>query len=436
MQETQHKKALIFFRNDLRINDNAVLEAALKSGKTIIAVYCFDPRHFETTVYGFKKTEKYRAKFLIETISDLKQSLSKLNINLLTYQEKPEEVIPRLIDAYDIDAIYLQKEWTTEEVEVLENIKKAISADVKFFEVFDQFLYHPEDIQMAIPEIPKVFTDFRKHLEKQSTVRKSILASTEKQPFLHSELTSIPSLKDLGFEEFETHPHSAFPFQGGETAALERLQDYFFKTKKLGYYKKTRNGLIGTDYSSKFSPWLANGSLSPRTIYWEVMRFEKEYFKNDSTYWLVFELIWRDYFKYISLKHGNDLFKIGGILHKNYAWNTNLDVIEHWKNGTTSEPFVNANMIELKKTGWMSNRGRQNVASYFAKTLELDWRIGAAYFESLLIDYDVHSNYGNWMYVAGVGNDPRDGTFNVKLQADRYDSDGKFQNLWLQETLF
>ena len=93
-------------------------------------------------------------------------------------------------------------------------------------------------------------------------------------------------------------------------------------------------------------------------------------------------------------------------------------------------------MLELKKTGWMSNRGRQNVASYFSKNLMLDWRIGAAYFESLLIDYDVHSNYGNWMYVSGVGNDPRDRTFNVKLQAQRYDADRKYQRLWLQDTLF
>ena len=147
-------------------------------------------------------------------------------------------------------------------------------------------------------------------------------------------------------------------------------------------------------------------------------------------------MIWRDYFKYASLKHGNNFFKIGGILHKEYDWNTDSKAIENWKNGTTSETFVNANMIELKKTGWMSNRGRQNVASYFAKNLNLDWRIGAAYFESLLIDYDVHSNYGNWMYVAGVGNDPRDRTFNVKLQAERYDPDGKYQKLWLQESLF
>ena len=93
-------------------------------------------------------------------------------------------------------------------------------------------------------------------------------------------------------------------------------------------------------------------------------------------------------------------------------------------------------MIELNKTGWMSNRGRQNVASYLSKTLNQDWRIGAAYFESLLIDYDVHSNYGNWIYTAGVGNDPRDRIFNIKLQAERYDSNGKFQKLWLQETLF
>jgi deoxyribodipyrimidine photo-lyase len=88
-------------------------------------------------------------------------------------------------------------------------------------------------------------------------------------------------------------------------------------------------------------------------------------------------------------------------------------------------------MIELKKTGWMSNRGRQNVASYFAKNLLLDWRIGAAYFESQLIDYDVHSNYGNWMYLSGVGNDPRDRKFNIKTQAENYDGDFIFQNLWL-----
>lgn len=436
MQEKQNKTALIWLRNDLRVHDNAVLQTALKNNDSVIALYCFDPRQFETIQFGFKKIEKYRAKFLIETITDLKKQLFALNVNLLTYYQKPESVIPRIVAEHEIDAIYLQKEWTQEEVSVLNNLRDLLPKDIEVLESYDQFLYHPDDINFEMSGIPKVFTNFRKSIEKTVSVREEISLSIKSPNPISTETTSIPSLKDLGFEEFETHPKSAFPFKGGETAALARLQDYFFNTKKLGVYKKTRNGLIGKDFSSKFSPWLANGSLSPRRIYWEVKQFEKEYFKNDSTYWLIFELIWRDFFKYISLKHGNDIFKIGGILHNDYNWNQNSKAIQQWTNGNTSEPFVNANMIELNKTGWMSNRGRQNVASYFAKELEIDWRIGAAYFESLLIDYDVHSNYGNWMYVAGVGNDPRDRKFNVKLQAERYDSNGKYQNIWLQNSLF
>ena len=115
---------------------------------------------------------------------------------------------------------------------------------------------------------------------------------------------------------------------------------------------------------------------------------------------------------------------------------TNPRVVEKWIAGRTDDDFVNANMLELQQTGWMSNRGRQNVASYFSRTLQQDWRIGAAYFEHQLIDYDVHSNYGNWMYVAGVGNDPRSRVFNCKLQAERYDSNGKYRRQWLQANMF
>ncbi|MEO6346595.1 MAG: deoxyribodipyrimidine photo-lyase, partial [Aquaticitalea sp.] len=115
MQETKNKTALIWFRNDLRVNENVVLDEALKNDNNVIAVYFFDPRHFEPTRYGFNKTEKFRAKFLIETITDLKHKLSKLNITLLTYRKKPESVIPRLIKDIHIDEIYLQKEWTQEE---------------------------------------------------------------------------------------------------------------------------------------------------------------------------------------------------------------------------------------------------------------------------------------------------------------------------------
>ncbi len=436
MQETQNKTALVWFRNNLRLHDNVILNEACKNANKVIAIYCFDPRHYEINHYGFKKTEKFRAKFLIETITDLKHNLSKLNVNLLTFRDTPESVIPRLIDDYFIDTLYLQKEWTQEEELVFENLNHKLQPHVQIFQCYDQFLYHPDDISMSMADIPKIFTTFRTSVEKSSIIRPIDNFTITNCDSMSSESTAVPTLEDLGFEAFETHPNSAFPFKGGETAALKRLNDYFFHTKKLGVYKTTRNGLIGTDFSSKFSAWLANGSISARHIYWQVKRFEEQHFKNDSTYWLIFELIWRDYFKYISLKHGTDIFKIGGILQKNYDWNHNDKAINQWIYGNTSQPFVNANMIELNNTGWMSNRGRQNVASYFAKELEMDWRIGAAYFESLLIDYDVHSNYGNWMYVSGVGNDPRDRKFNIKIQAERYDAYGVYQNLWLQKRLF
>ena len=90
-------------------------------------------------------------------------------------------------------------------------------------------------------------------------------------------------------------------------------------------------------------------------------------------------------------------------------------------------------MKEIAATGFMSNRGRQNVASYFAKEMKQDWRVGASYFESMLIDYDVHSNWGNWMYNSGVGNDPRDRKFNIESQAERYDRDKKYRDLWLKK---
>ncbi|MEO1032230.1 MAG: DASH family cryptochrome [Bacteroidota bacterium] len=434
MQKNE-KTSLVWFRNDLRTIDNAVLAKACKSGQRVIGLYCFDPRQFQLNAYGFKKTEKFRAKFLIESIRDLKLQLDALNIDILVYHNTPEAIIPKLCSTYKVNAIYLQKEWTQEELDDEIAVKSKLSS-IEWHSIYNQFLYHPDDVNFEIDKTPQVFTVFRKKLEKYVPIREEVQTRKQSEEHRIDNNTSIPSLADLGFEDFLPHPHSAFPFKGGEGEALKRLEDYMFNTKKLGVYKKTRNGLVGVDYSSKFSSWLANGSISARTIYWKVKQFEQEHFKNQSTYWLIFELIWRDYFKYIAIKHGNHIFKLGGILQKDYIWSTNASQIEQWVNGETPSDFVNANMIELKETGWMSNRGRQNVASYFAKELKLDWRIGASYFESLLIDYDVHSNYGNWMYVAGVGNDPRDRKFNVQLQAERYDTSGTFRRLWLQPSLF
>jgi len=428
---------LIWFRNDLRVKDNTSLFKASKNAKQLAAVYCFDPRQFQEDQFGFKKTERFRAQFLIETVTALREHLAELNIPLFVYNEQPEDILPQLIERLQIDQLFFQKEWTSEEQEVTRKVKESCSASVSCSESYDQFLLHPDDLPYkSIEAIPNVFTQWRKKCEKSLNIRKEVSIAAFLETNFEETSTSIPTLQELNLESFTPDHRTAFPFKGGEQQALNRIEDYFWQTKKLTVYKKTRNGLTGKNYSSKLSAWLANGSISARTIYWKIKAFEQEETKNESTYWLFFELMWRDFFKYISLKYGDQIFKIGGILEKDYDWKTNKAAKKEWINGQTKYDFVNANMKEIAATGWMSNRGRQNVTSYWAKELQQDWRIGAAYFESMLIDYDVHSNYGNWMYNSGVGNDPRDRKFNIKSQAERYDGDGKFRRLWLQESLF
>lgn len=421
---------LVWFRNNLRVEDNSSLFEACKNAGKTIAVFCFDPRQFSETKYGFKKTEKFRVKFLLETVSELKENLLLKNISLLIYFDKPENVFQKIISDYEISNIFTQREWTSEELNVNNNIKNQLQ-NIKFHEVYDQFLFHPNDIpHQDIKDLPQVFTVFRKECEKKVSVKKTVSIQSKSKDNLIENKTSIPTLEDLGYENFELNKNTAFPFKGGENQAVNRIENYFFETENLSKYKQTRNGLIGSDYSSKLSAWLANGSVSTKTIYWKVKEYEQQIEANEDTYWLIFELIWRDYFKYISMKFGNKIFQIDGILNHKYDWKLNQKAFNQWISGNTNEPFVNANMIELAKTGFMSNRGRQNVASFWAKEWQQDWRIAAAYFESMLIDYDVHSNYGNWIYNAGVGNDPRDRKFNIKRQAEMYDGNGAYQDLW------
>jgi deoxyribodipyrimidine photo-lyase len=426
--------SLVWFRNDLRVDDHNGLKLALNNSNRVVGFYCFNPKVFSENKLGFKKTDVFRTKFLIETVDNLKENLKKNNISLIIKIGDPVEELSNVITQHNVSNIYLQKEWTKEEYDE-EALLKSKLTNVLFHSTYDQFLYHPDDVDNQF--VSDVFTNFRKHCEKKVDVRNLTFNSYKlNSENLLKENYEVPSLDQLGFDDFKLDNRCAFNFSGGSDSAKERLDQYLWKSRKINYYKQTRNGLIGLDYSSKFSPWLANGSISPREIYWEIKEYEKDILKNQSTYWLVFELIWRDYFKYISLNYGSKIFKIGGILEKDYEWSDDVIIFKEWTEGRTVEPFVNANMIELNSTGWMSNRGRQNVASFLAKELKIDWRWGASYFESKLIDYDVHSNYGNWMYVSGVGNDPRDRKFNIKFQAERYDPLKKYQNMWLQKRLF
>ncbi len=433
---TMKGTAIVWFRNDLRIKDHQSLFDACQSHQKVLAYYVFDPELYKNTPYGFKKTGAFRTQFLIETLKELQQALLSLNISLVVSHNPPHFDLPNLIKKHEATHVYMQKEWTTEEFETLKKVQANCSSEIVFVENYEQFLFHPNDIPFDLDQLPEIFTVFRKKCE--ATVRIRPLVSDAK-PMPKSNLlpqeSPIPTLQSLGFETPPKDPRTSFPFSGGMLAGQARMRHYGWESQKLSIYKKTRNGLLGTDYSSKYSAWLANGSLSPKMIYWDLKSYENQIEKNESTYWLFFELVWRDYFKFISLKHQNHIFLLGGIKNRDYPWKSDPTLLKQWIEGQTPEPFVNANMLELKQTGWMSNRGRQNVASYFCKNMFIDWRMGAAYFEAMLIDYDVHSNYGNWMYVAGVGNDPRDRKFNIPLQAERYDPSGLYQKKWLQTKL-
>ena len=435
-KDVEDVRSLVWFRNDLRFSDHTGLAKACQNSKRLLGIYCFDPKLFINNKLGFPKMNVYRAAFILESIKELKAELLKRNISLIVKIGEPNKVISEFIKDYKINSIYYQNEWTDEEISEEKALLNNISTDVEVQKYSDQFLYHPDDVDQSF--VSDVFTTFRKYCEKNLVVRDIVepTYSFSKENLINENQNNLPTFEDLGLNDFEMDSRTAFPFTGGCLSAKDRLNYYLWESKKVNFYKKTRNGLLGKDYSSKFSAWLANGSISSREIYWQIKNYEKDIMKNQSTYWMIFELIWRDFFKFISLKYGNKIFKIGGILDKDYTWSRDEDQFQNWIDGKTNEPFVNANMIELKSTGWMSNRGRQNVASFLSKELLIDWRWGASYFESMLIDYDVHSNYGNWMYVSGVGNDPRDRKFNIKFQADRYDPNNKFQNLWLQGKLF
>ena len=303
---------------------------------------------------------------------------------------------------------------------------------VKFSGFWGHTLFHLEDLPFPVKRIPELFTDFRKSIERESTVRSCIDTPQIISPITPIPFTQLPCLQHLGLTEIAVDKRTVLNFKGGENEGLARLEDYLWKKNLLKNYKGTRNEMLGANYSTKFSAWLAIGCISPRKIYEEVIRYEKTQIKNDSTYWLIFELMWRDYFRFIMLKHGSIIFKLGGIQNLNIKWKNNLDLFELWRIGKTGFPLVDANMQELLLTGYMSNRGRQIVASFLTKNLGLNWQLGANWFQSQLIDYDVYSNYGNWNYAAGIGNDARGFRyFNIIKQAIQYDNNGDYVRYWL-----
>jgi deoxyribodipyrimidine photo-lyase len=256
---------------------------------------------------------------------------------------------------------------------------------------------------------------------------------------------------------------SAHPFKGGEDTALSRL-DHLIISGGMTNYQSTRNGLLGTDFSTKLSAYLALGCLTARQIHAELAKFEDGTEKrfeaasgygqgeNEGTKAVRFELLWRDYMRLCTKKFKHKLFRASGFRKDDkYKWKSaSKDVassdqqpgpeevgklLQRVLDGTTGLGLIDASQRELFHTGYTSNRARQNVASFLTKHLGIDWRYGAEWYEMLLVDYDVSSNWSNWQYVAGVGNDPRGEAriFNPVKQAFDYDKEGEYVKAWVPE---
>ncbi len=336
----------------------------------------------------------------------------------------PGAEIVRLAKEHSADEVYMHGESSTDEYEDESAIEEA---GLTLWSFEGQSLIHPDDLYPNLENLPGHFTAFRNKMESRWSVRDEFPIPNYEGPAWDVPPTPLPAAETLLPGQADASKNDFFV--GGEDQALARLA-YYLEGSKLAFtYKETRNGLLGTDFSTRFSAWLANGCISPRRIYHELKAYEARHGANESTYWIVFELLWRDYFRFSAMKIGDRFFRMQRepIIAPSNAFNK-------WCAGKTGHPFANACMNELRETGFMSNRGRQNAASFLINDLRQPWMLGAMYFEHHLIDYDVYSNYGNWTYLAGVGADPRtDRVFNLNRQAQMYDPKGVYVQHWTQD---
>lgn len=427
------RKGLVWFKNDLRLHDNITLNRAIAECDTVICVYVLDNISLSTGCFGFSKSGPHRNQFLYEALLDLEQGLKSKGNCLIFKTGSTVAELSHLCNNYNITDLYFTAEHAPEEEKIIVQVcEQHTLMGIKCHAIEQQCMLDTSLLGYAVSNVPVQFTVFREKAEKKGLPMLPIVQEPDhitQEPMMVEGIKSIAAFLQ---NNVVTDKRSAYPFSGGESNAKAHIQAYFWEKKLASTYYETRNQLTGTEYSSKFSAWLALGCVSARTIYQEIKSFERTFGANKSTYWLVFELLWRDFFRLTMQRYGSRMFKINGIKPGvPVEWENNLTALTQWINGQTKEPLINALMLELKHTGYMSNRGRQITASYLVNDLKVNWLMGAAYFESVLIDYDVYSNYGNWAYAAGVGNDPRGlRYFNVPKQEVQFDPDGTYIGLW------
>ena len=412
---------LIFNQNCWRTEDNPLLN--LQQNSEFMIVGNINLNYKREKKNQTIKSDEY-VFFQIESAFEFKKNLKNKNIKCPIFMEDPYELLNKILKSHQINRLIIEQPIGFYEKKLITNITE----NHPYLEIslrWSNTLFEASQINLTKEDYPKSFSSFRRKIEKKKI-------SLRTHPFTLDYKKQV--MIDINKKELLKNPYqcSNVLFTPGENAGKNRVDYYLFLSKNIDTYKLTRNKLLGFNFSSKFSPWLAHGALSPRSVWKEIELYESSINENESTYWLKFELLWREFFKQAMFHYPLSYFKETGLNNNKKEATINEELYKKWCNGVTANEFINANMIELNQTGYMSNRGRQNVASYLIHELNLDWRLGAAYFESKLIDYDVSSNWGNWAYLAGVGNDPRARKFNIEKQQKTYDPENQYTKHWLE----
>ncbi|MBD3584472.1 DASH family cryptochrome [Salinimonas sp. HHU 13199] len=390
----------------------------------LILVYFDNMSALTPNAFGWPAVGEHRQQFIRQGLDDLQAQLSALKQHLVISDGEPETILPALCAKYEVtdigmtclDGVY----ETRQREQLIQNL-----GHINWHIDTKETLFDEHSLPMALADVDNTFTPWRKKIEGNVDVITPTAPPAHLKPSPeHIHAAALPDTSDGSI---------AKTWYGGERSGLAQLDYYFEETENLSHYKETRNGLMGWDFSSKLSAWLAAGMLSPRRVAYRIKNYEQHVVKNDSTYWLYFELLWREFFRLQLKKHGHLLFAAGG--YKKHKPNNNFesDIYQAWCAGKTGCDIVDAGMRQLNATGFLSNRARQLCASFFIHELNQHWRYGAAYFEYMLIDYDVASNWGNWLYLAGGGSDPRgQRKFDIQAQTERYDPDRAYITHWLR----
>lgn len=308
---------LVWFRADLRLHDHAALQAATKACRSVACVFCFDPREYEASQSsGCDRNGPYRTTFLLQCVQDLRQTMRKRGGELHVRIGKPEQILPEMARKLGAKKVYTHGEATVEDMRVEQAVKKALgNAGVKLETHWASTLYHIDDLPFQLQSMPSTYASFREQVHKIS-VREPI-KEPKRMPKVPGKLEpgEIPTLQQLGIKKQARVGTSGTgavgeKLVGGETEAMKRL-GLFLQELVMGSTEHVGRKIgKGNNFSSNISPWLAMGCLSPRQMYANIKRQEKKKSAGDAQVrqaldWVVFELLWRDFFRFITKKYGH-----------------------------------------------------------------------------------------------------------------------------------